>query len=491
MQALSFWRVVTTASAGLVLALACVPASAQCAIQAGGGLEYPPAAASGLNGTVHALARLSTGELIAAGSFTAAGGVACNRIARWDGWQWWPLGSGLDGDVRALAILPDGHLVAGGAFTTAGGSACSRIARWDGATWSAIGSGADASVLSLAVLPNGDLLAGGDFLVIGGVTATRIARWNGAAWAGFPVFGYPLTSTRALAAMPDGTFVAGGNGIGGTTTYITRWNGTAWAAMGTGMNGAVEALARTSNGDIVAGGAFTTAGGISCSRIARWNGTTWASFGLGMNSSVRALLPMDGGLLAGGDFGMKCWDGTLWQNIGNGVLRALIACGAGGVAGGDSECWPWVWLDTPWSTTPKTFVHGSFRSQPPMLMESVDAVTVAPSGSLVVDYRKYPGGGIQPANTQLFDGLGWIQIACCGHGTSEVPGKGKTVAGRRDGSIWIGGLPDDLEGLPDGPSLWLWGTNTPVSGPPPTLYPNLAEISCIVELPDNRVAVGL
>ncbi|MBL8750009.1 MAG: hypothetical protein JNK78_12670 [Planctomycetes bacterium] len=125
-------------------------------------------------------------------------------------------------------------------------------------------------------------------------------------------------------------------------------------------------------------------------------------------------------------------------------------------------------------------------------MESVDAVTVAPSGSLVVDYRKFPGGGIQPAYTQLFDGLGWIQIAGFGHGTSEVPGKGKTVAGRRDGSIWIGGWPDRVfEGVGNGPSLWLWGTNTPVSGPPPTLYPNLAEISCIVELPDNRVAVGL
>jgi hypothetical protein len=37
------------------------------------------------------------GDLIAAGAFTEAGGVPVNRIARWDGTDWSPLGSGIDG----------------------------------------------------------------------------------------------------------------------------------------------------------------------------------------------------------------------------------------------------------------------------------------------------------------------------------------------------------------------------------------------------------
>ena len=40
---------------------------------------------------------------------------------------------------------------------------------------------------------------------------------------------------------------------------------------------------------LVAGGDFTTAGGVSASRIARWNGTAWSPLGTGMNNAVEAL----------------------------------------------------------------------------------------------------------------------------------------------------------------------------------------------------------
>jgi hypothetical protein len=63
--------------------------------------------------------------LYAAGTFTIAGGVAANRVARWDGSQWTALGVGTDDHVLALATFDDGRgtaLYAGGEFTTAGGS---------------------------------------------------------------------------------------------------------------------------------------------------------------------------------------------------------------------------------------------------------------------------------------------------------------------------------------------------------------------------------
>src|SRR5207247_2310220 len=57
---------------------------------------------------------------------------------------------------------------------------------------------------------------------------------------------------------------------------------------------------------LYAGGQFTTAGGVSASRIAKWNGTVWSALGTGMDNSVLALLPYNygagPGLYAGGFF---------------------------------------------------------------------------------------------------------------------------------------------------------------------------------------------
>jgi hypothetical protein len=89
-----------------------------------------------MNGTVWALAVLPNGDLVAGGKFTFAGGVAANRIARWDGSSWAALGSGLAGSlgvgprVGAVAVLPNGELVAGGRFSTAGGVPSNYFARW-------------------------------------------------------------------------------------------------------------------------------------------------------------------------------------------------------------------------------------------------------------------------------------------------------------------------------------------------------------------------
>ncbi len=65
-----------------------------------------------------------------------AGGVAANRIARWDGAQWHPLGSGLTvswtggASVFALTSRPDRLLYVGGDFDRAGNKPSARIALW-------------------------------------------------------------------------------------------------------------------------------------------------------------------------------------------------------------------------------------------------------------------------------------------------------------------------------------------------------------------------
>jgi hypothetical protein len=91
----------------------------------------------------------------------------------------------LGDSVSALAVRPNGDVVAGGYFTTAGGVAANRIARWDGLSWSPLGSGMDDWVNALAVLPNGDLMTGGRFTTAGGVISAFWAHWTdtGIPWA--------------------------------------------------------------------------------------------------------------------------------------------------------------------------------------------------------------------------------------------------------------------------------------------------------------------
>ncbi len=78
-----------------------------------------------------------------------------------------------------------------------------------------------------------------------------------------------------------------------------------WNTLGTGVNDDVYATAILPGGDIVAGGFFTTAGGISTSCIARYkyNTRVWSAMGAGTDDFVSclAVLP-DGDLVAGGNF---------------------------------------------------------------------------------------------------------------------------------------------------------------------------------------------
>ncbi|HEX6812358.1 MAG TPA: hypothetical protein VF384_12090 [Planctomycetota bacterium] len=78
----------------------------------------------------------------------------------------------------------------------------------------------------------------------------------------------------ALTTLPNGDLVAGGGFTtdgGVSASNIARWNGTSWSPLGAGMNDDVMALAVLANGDLVAGGAFSSAGGAPAHFVARWN----------------------------------------------------------------------------------------------------------------------------------------------------------------------------------------------------------------------------
>src|SRR5438132_362560 len=120
------------------------------------------------------------------GLLTAAGKTLANRIARWDGTNWYTVGGGTMGGAssanRVLAIAGRGSDVfVGGTFTNVGGINVSNIARWDGANWWNMGVGFDSSVIVLAATA-GAVYAGGNFtnaIDPFPFTVNHIAMWDG------------------------------------------------------------------------------------------------------------------------------------------------------------------------------------------------------------------------------------------------------------------------------------------------------------------------
>jgi len=257
-----------------------------------------------LEGYVGALAVFDDGAgpaLYAAGQFNMWGakdsGVPMNGIARWqpDTETWSALGSGIrGGTVTALAVYDDGTgsaLYAGGSFTQAGGMAVNRIAKWDPVTenWSSLGQGMDDWVFTLAVFDVGAgggpaLYAGGRFTTAGGIMANRIAKWNGTSWSSLG--NGTNDSVRALAVFDDGSgggpaLYAGGpfTTAGGImANRIAKWTGLQWASLGEGVDGGVStrinALAvfdYSTGPGLYASGQFETAGELPALGIAKWS----------------------------------------------------------------------------------------------------------------------------------------------------------------------------------------------------------------------------
>ena len=392
---------------------------------------------TGTNNGIRALTVLPSGDLIAGGSFTTAGGVAANRIARWNGSAWSALGTGMNVatslDVLALATLPSGDLIAGGNFTIAGGLTVNGIARWNGSAWSALGTGMSHPVTALTVLPSGDLIAGGTFTTAGGVPANFIARWNGSAWSplGTGMIPTGVPCVNALATLPSGDLIAIGqfSSAGGVSANgIARWNGSSWSALGTGLGGFARfffSLTVLPSGDLFAGGNFTTAGGVGASGIARWNGSAWSALSAGINNTVNALTKLpNGDLIAAGSFttiaggvpanGIARWDGVAWSALGSGIGGGsgdpavsalttlpngdLIAGGNFTTAGGVAANRIARWNGSAW------FPLGSGMNS------SVTALTSLPNGDVIAGGVFTNAGGVPVNNIARWNGSAWSPL---------------------------------------------------------------------------------
>jgi hypothetical protein len=259
--------------------------------------------------TVYALCQWGT-NLYVGGDFCCIGSDQTSGIFKWDGSNWSMLGSGLGGGyyaARTLAVYNPGagdRLYVGGEFESAGGLPTQGLARWTGSIWDATWGGTNDSVNAFAAY-NSFLYAGGRFGVASGYSAQSVVRWDGTAWgtvgSGLNNYVFGL-ATYGNALYATGSFTASG---GVPVSRIAKWDGSQWSALSTGLDDLGWALA-VYNNELYVGGSFATAGSAPCSRIARWNGSTWHDLGAGVTSTstpaVYALAVYGNELYVGGRF---------------------------------------------------------------------------------------------------------------------------------------------------------------------------------------------
>ncbi|MHB8077975.1 MAG: FlgD immunoglobulin-like domain containing protein [Candidatus Krumholzibacteriia bacterium] len=304
--------------------------------------------------------------LVVGGAFRAAGPVAAEHIAFYDGAQWHALGEGLDGPVLGLAVWGE-DVVACGEFTHAGGIAAAHVARWDGVAWHALGDGVPAGVRAVAAYGESlhcdryrwdgaawvdvlgtdgvvydfcvfdeRLVAGGTFTSTNGAPCGHVLAWDGtsvvdaypgadAAISSLEVVGPLLYALRLVQYLPD-------------FPPVLVWGGAAWTSLPAPTPATMYscgALLSWQGQLFMPYKVSATPGPYWSSSILRWDGTEWRSWAGATWTEARWLHPWQDGLIVGGRFAL--WRTCAAANIV--LLRAGVpeSLTTGGQGVGDSQ----------------------------------------------------------------------------------------------------------------------------------------------------------
>ncbi len=148
---------------------------------------------------------------------------------------------------------------------------------------------------------DGKLVIGGRFSGMNGIPARNILAWDGG--TGVDDLGLNISGggmgVYDVMRFQNGVVFDGGVLPGYRHVYF--WNGDTTVILGDYNSGAIRCFAEF-NGELYAGGGFTTMNGDSIRRLAKWNGNTWTEVGTGLNDRVQAMEVYDGSLFIGGVF---------------------------------------------------------------------------------------------------------------------------------------------------------------------------------------------
>ncbi|HZW05488.1 MAG TPA: immunoglobulin domain-containing protein [Phycisphaerales bacterium] len=303
-------------------------------------------------------------------------------VAAFNGTQWSGFGSGIGswpgpGDDQSPWVsdldLFGGNLHVGGTFSKAGSIGAQNIARWNGSAWTRLNTGAIVSdarrftnigrfndglviagykklhnnqtlnrvnlttdLVNFQALPGeftgsfsgfhqwgSDLYVFGYIQDVNGQPIEGIARWDGAQWQQLGG-GLQVTNVGTYARVYDvaeynGKLVCAGyfnQANGQPMNRISAWSGSGWTNLGAGTDGYISHL-EVHNGQLYAAGSMTVAGGIPVQGSARWDGNAWHAVGFGPNppgSEFHFMLEHDGELYAGVYHDLYRLVGNTWQH---------------------------------------------------------------------------------------------------------------------------------------------------------------------------------
>jgi hypothetical protein len=281
------------------------------------------------------------GELVVAGDFRAAPGIAAKNIARWNGVSWKAMNADMLNSPRALRVY-NGELYVGGWFSLPFAPA-NGVAKWNGTGWGPLAEALPPSPLSPRVETLGEfqgmLLAAGRIRVTNGnPPKDGIMLWDGADWQNLGgVFGRGSVTTTAV--FQGDLYVAGPSlllDFDFQSGSVLRYNGSTWTKVGpNGLEGESSGIALRVYQDklMIASGNVWTTGAASYGPLASWDGTNVSRVGLvGSVRGITAMTEYEGHLVLGGSFtdgfgvganGVVRWNGTNFSALGDGVLNSL------------------------------------------------------------------------------------------------------------------------------------------------------------------------
>ena len=273
---------------------------------------------------VYSIASHLDNKILVGGQFLSYNGTSKNRITRLNANgsidTSFLMGIGFSSTVNKIIVQPDNKILVGGMFGTYNGTSRTRIARLnsDGSldTSFIVGTGFSSTVEAFAIQTDGKILVGGAFTSYNGTTQNRIARLNtdGSLDTSFVTGTGFNSNVFSIVIQPDDKIIIGGRFTaynGSARNRIIRLNvdGTLDTSfvIGTGFDNNVYSVVLQSDGNILAGGLFTSYTGIARGYITRLTATgaldTSFNVGLGLDGPVNTLvMQSDSTVIAGGAF---------------------------------------------------------------------------------------------------------------------------------------------------------------------------------------------
>lgn len=272
-----------------------------------------------------------------------------------------------------------------------------------------------------------------------------------------------------LADRESGASLTVQQSVSNANYILYRSPGGVWQALGTGMNASVFTFARGRNGQIFAGGAFTSAGTSGADYIARYDPTSalWTNLtsDTALNGVVRAIaVGPDGRIYVGGEFinasgianadYIAVWDPNTatWAALGtgaNGNVWSLAFDGAGNLyAGGEFTLMGGVantvriakWNGAAWSALGTGAASGNVTA----LAVGLNGTTVYAGGSFA------NMGGVAAADALAeWNGSSWSGLSTGANAAVN------TLALGPDGQLYVGGAFTTLGGV-SAPNLGRW-----------------------------------